>query len=127
MLESNCRARCSICQTGFVSVGAEPLITISITRPVRFCGTSCGKQRNRRSCGELNFAAIGLDIAAQDSQERRFARAIATQQANALAGLDLTRNIVQQQRTAKSDAKFIDGDQGHSEIESILNRARRHI
>ena len=100
---------------GFVSVTAEPLITISITRPARFCGTSCGKQRHRRTCGQLNFAAIGLQIAFQDSQERRFARAIATQQANSLAGFDLKRNVVQQQRTPKSDAKFIDGDQSHSE------------
>ncbi len=74
------------------------------------------QERHRRACGQLNFAAIGLHIAFQDSQERRFARAIAPQQANSLAGFDLKRNIVQQQRTSKSDAKFIDGDQGHSEI-----------
>jgi hypothetical protein len=61
------------------------------------------------------LAEVGFDLAVQEAEKRGFARAIAAQQANPLARLDLTRDPIEQQGSAKTNAQFANRNQGHNQ------------
>jgi len=77
------------------------------------------KQGHARARRESDLAVIRLELAAQDSQQGRLASSVASQQADALAALDLTADAVQQRRTAKPNAQIVDGDKGHVAILAV--------
>ena len=58
-------------------------------------------------------AAVRRLIAADDLQQRRLARAVAADQADALARLDLQRHVVEQGQVTEGDRDMIEGDEGH--------------
>ena len=53
-----------------------------------------------------DFAAVGLDLPMEQSQERGFARSIAAQQTDPLPRLDREIDPIQDQRTAKTQSNI---------------------
>ena len=77
------------------------------------------QHRDFDACREANLPGIGVDLAAENSHERRLARPVAPQQRNPLARLDLARYGIQQRRTAKANGKVADRDEGHSPTRGV--------
>ena len=100
------------------SSGGRPCRTTSVTLPSKSCGTSCGKQRDLGPGRQRALAMIGLHRAGENSHQRRLAGAVASQQTDPLAGLDLTGHAVQQRRSAKTDAQVVELNEGHG-VEGI--------
>jgi hypothetical protein len=57
-----------------------------------------------------HHTGIRLEIAAQDLQQRRFSSAIAANDGNALAGIDLECDLVEQRKMAESDRNPVERD-----------------
>jgi hypothetical protein len=86
-----------------------------VDRAREIFGYFLAKKRDLGARREFARSMIGFDFAAQDAHERRFARAIAPEQADALARLDLERDTIEQRRPAESNGKIVDSDKGHRE------------
>ena len=71
------------------------------------------QQRDLRAGRDHDLAAVGLDLAAEHPHQRRLAGAVAAEQADPLAGVDLARDAVQERRPAKTDAKIAKRNQRH--------------
>ena len=67
----------------------------------------------RRPCWRIDLALVGLDLALDQPQERALAFAIATQQADPLAWLDLQLDLVEQTRAAKGQTDVSQAQQCH--------------
>ena len=59
-------------------------------------------------------AAVGRQLAAQDLEQRGLAGAVAADDADALARLDLQAGIVEQRKMAVRDGDVVEGDERHS-------------
>lgn len=68
------------------------------------------QERDSDPWGESNFTAIRIDLSAQHSQKRRLPRAVASEQADSLPRLNLARDTIEQQRSAKTDLQILDSD-----------------
>lgn len=59
---------------------------------------------------------IGHDFARQNAHQRRLARAIAAEQADAIGEIDLARDAFQQRRAAKTHRQIIELQEWHGTI-----------
>ena len=56
-----------------------------------------------QSVGTFHLAVVGVDLAADDLQQRRFAGAVAAQQPDPLAAADLQIDFIQERRPAPGE------------------------
>ena len=58
-------------------------------------------------------AAVGLQLAADDAEQRRLAGAVATDDADTFARLNLQARVVQQRQVSVRERDVVEGDEGH--------------
>ena len=63
----------------------------------------------------MNLALVGLDLATDQTQQRALAFAVATQQAEPLALLDLQLDLIEQPGTSEGQADVLAQAQGADE------------
>jgi hypothetical protein len=63
------------------------------------------KNRRSRAGVEANLAHVGMIEAGEDVQQRRLARAVGTHQADAVAGLQLEADLVEERISMESAGK----------------------
>ena len=61
-------------------------------------------------------APVGLQFSAGDAQQRGFAAAVAPNQRNAFAGLELQRDVIEQRHVAVGVADVVQAEQGHESL-----------
>ena len=84
------------------------------------------QQRHLGARRNEDLAAIGLDIAQQQSHECRLARPIAPQQTDLLSRFDLARDAIEQRRSAEPEIDISQGNQCHENRREVLaNLCRR--
>ena len=79
-------------------------------------GTSWGSRAMRRPCWRMTSPSSGSISPSDQPQQRALALAVATQQADPLAPLDLPVDLIQQPRTAEGQADVSQAQQCHGMI-----------
>src|SRR5258706_3600957 len=72
-----------------------------------------GQTRDPRAGAHPHLAAVRRDLPGNELQQRRFAFAVAPEQANALGAANLQVGIVQQGFEAETEGDFVEADGGH--------------
>ena len=84
----------------------RPAVRARAARPAR------GARLGAPGCRQI-VPRVGRQLAADDLQQRRLARAVAADDRDALAGVDLERDVVEQRQVAEGDRDVVEGDQRH--------------
>ena len=66
-----------------------------------------------RAGGEDHLAGVGGEIATQQTHERRLAGAVAAEEADPLAGLNMTLDAVEERGAAEAEVDVAERDDGH--------------
>ena len=69
-----------------------------------------------------HLAIVGLDLAGEQAQQRRFAFAVAADDADALARLDRQIDVFEQKRAADAVVDALELDQGHARIVTVKTK-----
>jgi hypothetical protein len=72
-----------------------------------------GELGDFRSGGELDAATVGFDFAFEYAQQSRLARAVAAQETDAFARLDLAGDFIEQHRATKAYGEVAERNEWH--------------
>ena len=76
-------------------------------------GTSCTSRATRTPGCRNTRPASGCRSPLEDLQQRRLAGAVAADDGDPLAGIDLERDLVEQRQVAEGDGDTVERNEGH--------------